>query len=148
MNNKIIPPTYLIILFLLAVVSHFVFPVMKIVHAPYTYSGIILIILGLIMAKWVDSLFKKSGTTIQPYEIPTSLVTAGPFRISRQPIYLGMTTILLGEAILLSSLITFIFPFVFVILMNTIFIPVEEKNLEAAFGEKYLDYKKKVRRWI
>ncbi len=83
-----------------------------------------------------------------PYEIPTSLVTEGPFHISRQPIYLGMIFILLGEAILLGSLITFIFPVIFMILMEKIFIPVEEKNLETAFGEKYLDYKKKVRRWI
>ena len=100
------------------------------------------------MAIWADSLFKKSGTTIIPYEIPTSLVTSGPFRISRQPIYLGMTTILLGETILLGSFITFILPVIFAILMEIIFIPMEEKNLEIVFGEKYLDYKKKVRRWI
>ncbi len=148
MNNKIIPPIYFIILSLLAIVSHFLFPIAKIIKAPYTYSGIILIILGLMMAKWVDSLFKKSKTTIMPYEIPTSLVTEGPFHISRQPIYLGMTFMLFGEAILLGSLITFIFPVIFIILMEKIFIPVEEKNLETAFGEKYLDYKKKVRRWI
>lgn len=148
MNPKFIPPSYFIVLFSLAVVSHFVFPVMKILHAPYTYSGFILIIFGFIMAIWADFLFKKRGITIQPYGIPTSLVTTGPFSISRQPIYLGMTTILLGETILLGSLFTFIFPVVFVFLMNMIYIPVEEKNLEAAFGEKYLDYKKKVRRWI
>jgi len=59
-----------------------------------------------------------------------------------------MTSILLGETILLGSLFSFIFPVVFVILMNMIFIPMEEKNLEIVFGEKYLDYKKKVRRWI
>ncbi|VVB93418.1 Phospholipid methyltransferase [uncultured archaeon] len=148
MDQKIMPPTYFIILFLLAIVSHFVFPVKGIVHAPYTYSGIILIIFGLIMPVWADSLFKKSGTTIKPNEIPTSLVTTGPYRITRQPIYSGMTAILLGEAIFLGSLITFIFPVIFAILMDVIFIPVEEKNLEIAFGEKYLDYKKKVRRWI
>ena len=148
MNHKFIPPTYFIILFLLSIISHFVSPIKRIVHAPYTYSGIVLIIFGFIMAIWAFSLFKKNGTTIKPDGIPTSLITTGPFCISRQPIYLGMTTILLGEAILLGTFITFIFPVIFVILMELIFIPIEEKNLEMVFGEKYLDYKKKVRRWI
>ncbi len=148
MNHKIMPPIYFIILFLLAIVSHFVSPIMKIVQAPFTYSGIALIIFGLIMVIWAGSLFKKNRTPIKPDEIPTSLVTTGPFCISRQPIYLGLTIILLGESIFLGTFITFIFPAIFAILMDIIFIPIEEKNLEMVFGEKYLDYKKKVRRWI
>ena len=121
------------------IVSHFVYPINRIVHAPYTYSGIVLIIFGLIMATWAFSLFKKNDTTIKPDGVPTSLITTCPFCISRQPIYLGMTAILLGEAILLGTFITFIFPVIFAILMELIFIPVEEKNLEMVFGEKYLD---------
>lgn len=148
MNSKIIPPIYFIILFLLAIVSNSVFPIIKIVKAPYTYSGFIPIILGFMMAIWAGSLLKKRKTTINSYEIPTSLITEGIFGISRQPIYLGMTLILFGEAILLGSIIPFIFPVIFIILMNRIFIPEEEKNLETVFGEKYMDYKKKVRRWL
>jgi protein-S-isoprenylcysteine O-methyltransferase Ste14 len=53
--------------------------------------------------------FTKSKTTVKPHEIPTSLEISGPFRISRHPMYLGMAAILLGVAIVLGSLLSFIF---------------------------------------
>jgi len=62
--------------------------------------------------------------------------------------YLGMCVILLGATIILGSIITFLSPILFVILMEIIFISFEDKNLEEAFGEDYINYKKKVRRWI
>jgi len=62
--------------------------------------------------------------------------------------YLGMMSILLGVAIFLGSLIAFAFPIIFVMIMERRFIPLEEKNLEKKFGNQYIDYKKRVRRWI
>jgi protein-S-isoprenylcysteine O-methyltransferase Ste14 len=120
----------------------------KIIHSPYIYLGIIFIFFGCSINIWTDNLFKRSKTTVKPYDPPTALEVTGPFRISRHPMYLGMCAILLGEAIILGSVIAFLFPLIFVILVEVIFIPYEEKNLEKAFGGEYLDYKKKVRRWI
>jgi len=93
-------------------------------------------------------LFKKRKTNVKPYDLPTFLEVTGPFRLSRHPMYLGMCSILLGEAVILGSVTVFLFPIFFVILMEIIFIPYEEKNLEEVFGGEYVDYKKKVRRWI
>jgi len=93
-------------------------------------------------------LFKKNKTTVKPYRNPTELITSGPFRISRHPMYLGMMLILLGIAIVHGTLITFAFPIIFIILMELFFIPYEEKNLERISGRKYLSYKKRVRRWL
>ena len=62
--------------------------------------------------------------------------------------YLGMLAILLGTAIFLGSITVLIPPVVFIIIIERLFIPVEEKNLEKKFGNKYLEYKKRVRRWI
>ena len=62
--------------------------------------------------------------------------------------YLGMAAILLGEAAFLGSLVTFAFPLIFAVLMEALFISKEEENLERAFGEDYLDYKRSVRRWM
>ena len=62
--------------------------------------------------------------------------------------YLGMVAILLGVALLVGSLITFLVPLCFGVLMEVLFVPVEERNLEGVFGEEYLDYKRRVRRWI
>ena len=148
MKNKILPPAYFLVFLLLSIGLHFVFPVRKIIPAPYNYLGLILIIFGTILNIWADALFKKSKTTIKPHEIPTSFEMSGPFRISRHPIYLGMAAILLGLSIVLGSLITSVFPVLFVILMEIMFIPIEEMNLERVFGKRYLGYKKKIRRWI
>jgi len=62
--------------------------------------------------------------------------------------YLGMVVILIGAAILLGSISAFISPFVFFIIMNGTFIPHEEKALEEAFGQDFVDYKRRVRCWI
>jgi len=115
---------------------------------PYHYISIVFIGIGVVLNLWTDSLFKKHKTTVKPYENPTHLEIPGPFCISRHPMYLGMVSILLGIAIALGSLITLVVPILFVIVMEAMFIPFEERNLEQAFGKEYLDYKKKVRRWI
>ena len=112
------------------------------------FLGFVLYIFGGVINIWADSIIKKKKTTVKPYENPTHLITSGPFRFTRNPQYLGFTAILLGFAIHHGTLVTFIFPVIFAILMQRIFIPFEEKNLEMIFGEEYKEYKNKVRRWI
>ena len=146
--KNIMPPTYLTIFLILAICLHFIFPIMRIIHSPYTYIGILLIVLGVWIDVWADAIFKKRNTTVKPHEKPSHLEVNGPFRISRHPMYLGMAVVLLGIDVFLGTLVTFVFPLVFVILMEVLFIPMEEKSMENVFGKKYLDYKKKVRRWI
>ncbi|KPJ54791.1 hypothetical protein AMJ47_03540 [Parcubacteria bacterium DG_72] len=147
-TKKILPPTYFIILLLLSIGLHFVFPIKKIIFPPYTYLGFILIIFGGVINIWTDLLLKKRKTTVKPYEDPTYLITSGPFRISRNPQYLGFTAILLGIAVNHGTIITFLPTIIFVVLMELIFIPSEEKNLERIFGKEYIEYKNRVRRWL
>jgi len=148
MTCKILPPTYFTVLLLLSAVFHFVYPIEDVINPPYAYLGLLLIAFGIVLNLWADSLFKKSQTTVKPYETPTSLEVSGPFQISRHPMYLGMAAILLGEAVFLGSLVTFAFPALFVAVMEVMFISEEEENMEKAFGKEYLAYKKKVRRWV
>ncbi len=156
MKKRIMPPTYFWILLLLSIGVHFglifLFDLKKIIPSQYTIIeiifGIILIILGIVFNIWADFLFKKERTTVKPHEKPSKLIVSGPFRFSRHPMYLGMAMILFGLAFLLGSLIVFIFPIIFMILMELLFISIEEKNLEKIFINKYIDYKKQVRRWI
>ncbi|HMB46120.1 MAG TPA: isoprenylcysteine carboxylmethyltransferase family protein [Candidatus Methanoperedens sp.] len=140
--------SYFIILLILSIWLNFIFPIRAILYAPYTYFGIIIICFGIAIGLWSRSLFLKSKTTLSPFESPTSLVTSGPFHISRNPIYLGMTAILLGIAIFLGTLVTFTFPALFMMIIETLFIPDEERKLEKIFGEQYKEYKNKVRQWI
>ena len=146
--HKIMPTTYFIILMALSIGMHFLYPIKKILYPPFTYFGFILIVTGIIINLWTDQLFKKVNTTVKPFKDPKVFLTSGPFRISRHPMYLGMTSILLGVSIIHGTISTLLFPIVFVILMEFLFIPFEEKNLDRVFGLEYSDYKKKVRRWI
>ena len=139
---------YFLILLVLSVLLNLIFPVPAFLSQPSTYSGCLFIGLGFVLALWSRSLFLRNSTTLQSSEEPTSLVTSGPFRISRNPIYLGMAAILLGVAVLLGTLVTFAFPVLFVMLIGFLIIPGEERNLEKIFGEQYREYKKRVRRWI
>ncbi|MFQ6088379.1 MAG: methyltransferase family protein [Candidatus Methanofastidiosia archaeon] len=148
MKNKLIPPAYFNIFFVLAIGLHFILPIERIIYSPYTYLGFIFILFGIVLNIWSVRLLKKKNTTINFYETSNKLVIDGPFRISRNPIYLSGVILSLGIVILLGSLITFVFPIALLLILNKLYIPFEEMKLEKTFGREYLKYKQKVRRWI
>jgi len=121
---------------------------MQLIYAPYRFIGILLLGIGIWLNMWTDGLFKKKNTTVKPFEKSSALILEGPFRFSRHPMYLGMVIALLGVAIILGSLITFLVPIAFFITMQIVFIRHEEKALEQTFGQEYLDYKNRVRCWL
>lgn len=142
------PPTYFNIFLILAIGLHFILPIKRVIHSPYTYLGLILISLGVVLNVWSVGTLKGKNTTIDFHGTPQRLVTDGPFHISRNPAYLGGIILSLGVAVLLGSLITFVFPIVLVLILDKLYIPSEEKSLEELFSEEYLKYKRRVRRWI
>jgi protein-S-isoprenylcysteine O-methyltransferase Ste14 len=148
LGKKIMPTNYFIAFLALSIALHFLFPIKKVVYPPYTYAGFIMILFGAIMNLWTDRLFKENNTTVKPYLEPTSLITSGPFSLSRHPMYLGMASVLLGVAVNHGTIITFVFPLLFVILMEILFIPFEEETLIRIYGVDYRDYQSKVRRWV
>ena len=142
------PTTYLLIFMTVAVCLHYIFPIKKILGSPYSYLGAVLIFVGCILNIWADRIFNKDKTTVKPYKIPTTLEESGPFRISRNPMYLGMASILAGVSLVLGSINTFFIPLLFILLVEILFIPDEEENLRETFGDRYIAYKARVRRWI
>jgi len=147
MKNRFTPPDMILVIILLEFLMHHFLPIKQIISYPYNLLGIILLVVGMIPNFWVYFQF-KGVTPRDIYEMPKKLITSGLFKISRNPVYLGMALILTGLAILLGSLISFIFPIIFIILTDKFIFPTEEKNLEKTFGKKYKEYKKRVRRWI
>jgi len=125
-----------------------VLPIARVVQPPASYVGAVLIVMGSSLNVWGAGLFWRKGTTIKPFEISSALVVEGPFRFSRNPMYVGGVTILLGTAVLLGSVTAFLAPVAMFLTLQTHFIPTEEAMLEAAFGESYRQYKARVRRWI
>jgi protein-S-isoprenylcysteine O-methyltransferase Ste14 len=158
-KTKILPPT---IFWLLVMASagtslstRFIYPEERIAASlPYSenfwiIAGSLLITAGIALNIWTDLIFKREATTVKPHEEPSKLITAGPFRVSRHPMYLGMTMILFGLPLILSGpSTTFMFPIAFIMAMEMLFIPFEEANCEKIFKNSYIDYKKGVRRWI
>ena len=147
-HSKIMPTHYFIAFLVLSIFLHFTFPIMKVIYPPFTYVGFILILFGAVLNLWTDRLFKQHNTTVKPHLEPTTLLVSGPFSLSRHPMYLGMASVLLGVAINHGTIITFIFPILYVVLMDRLFIPMEEENLTRLFENEYRNYMKKVRRWI
>jgi len=136
------------ILLVLPILSHCLLPIMSIVPKPYTYLGIALMLLGLALGILAAMTFRRIGASFHLHGKSSSLATSGPFRISRNPMYLSMLSWLAGMAIFLGSFSTFLFPVLLFLAANFVIIPLEEQDMEGVFGERYLEYKQRVRRWL
>ncbi|GAB3033125.1 methyltransferase family protein [Bowmanella dokdonensis] len=103
---------------------------------------------GLLLLVLAAGLFRLRGTTVDPTRAPDKLVTDGVYRLSRNPMYLGMLLVLLGMALLLNSVLSLVFPLLFFVLINRLVIPREEQRVEEVFGEQFALYKQRTRRWL
>lgn len=145
---KVLPPTYLLISILAMVALHFLFPVATLIPLPWSLLGLIPLALGLALNFSADKAFQRTKTTVKPFEESTVLITDGVFRLSRNPMYLGFAFVLVGVALILGSLMPWLIIPLFVSLMDVVFIRVEERMLAARFGQVWLEYKTRVRRWL
>jgi protein-S-isoprenylcysteine O-methyltransferase Ste14 len=94
--------------------------------------------------------FGRAGTTIDPVHVDaaSSLVTGGVYRVTRNPMYVALTSLLLGWAAYLSVPWTAIGPAAFALFITRFQIVPEEQALRAKFGAAYDDYATRVRRWL
>jgi len=113
-----------------------------------TPAGMLVFILGAALAASGWLIFNRVDTTRVPGEDSSALVTWGPYRFTRNPMYVGLSVAYLGEAGILHQIIpALLLPFTLVYL-NQVVIPLEEKRLHAVFGAEYEQYRNKVRRWL
>lgn len=146
--TKIIPPVYGLASIALMLALHYLIPVRQIIPEPWRWLGFLLMVLALVDVIVVNQMFKRRNTTIKPGQKSSTLVTQGPFRFSRNPIYLGMVIFLAGFAIQLGSLTPWVLAPVFGLTIQAVFVRMEEGMLQEEFGETYTDYRQRVRRWI
>ena len=90
----------------------------------------------------------RANTTILPHRGAEHLVTGGPYAISRNPIYLANTLLMIGVGLVSGIAWFIVFAVVAAFLTQKLAIEREEKHLDHRFGKRYRDYRKKVRRWI
>jgi protein-S-isoprenylcysteine O-methyltransferase Ste14 len=147
-KRKILPPVYLLLTLAAMTALHYVLPLAWIIAVPYSYSGLVLIILGIGIAATAAWSFNRAGTPVIPFEPSTAVVTGGLYKFTRNPMYLGMVLVLTGAASLFGTLSVWLPIPVFIWIIRNNFILGEEKFLEEIFGKRYTDYKSKVRRWL
>jgi len=147
-KRKVIPPVY----FFLALVSmaalHWALPIARVLAPPISYVGSVLIVAGMWLGGHAFRGFSKAGTPVVPFERSTALVTNGSYRITRNPMYVGMVLILTGIALMLGTVGPWLPIPVFIWIIRSNFIIREERFLEELFGQQYLAYKSRVRRWL
>ena len=147
-RHPIVPPIYFFAALLVQVGLYLYVPFLAIVPSPFNLIGALLVVLGLASTISSSSLFRRVGTPVRPFLQSTVLVTSGAYRVTRNPMYMGMVLMLLGVAILLETAAAFLpIPF-FVWQIRRKFVLPEERFLEGLFGQQYLDYKARVRRWL
>lgn len=111
--------------------------------------GAALALSGLGILGWAAGLFRRRGNNLPPWQPVAELVINGPYRWTRNPMYLGMALIYAGLAVAFDSLLAIILlAFGVLPIIQTQVIAKEERYLEGKFGEPYLAYKKQVGRWL
>lgn len=145
---KINPPLIALLIALAMLALNAAVPQPRLIAPPWNALGFVLVTLGAAMNLWSAHWFRSQKTTIDPRGDATYLAQEGLYRYTRNPMYFGMLIVLLGLSVYLGSLAAFCGPLVFVWIVGLRYIRREEQALSACFGEEYVRYKARVRRWI
>jgi len=146
---KLPPPAWALIYVLAAAAISWLagWPTVPWLHSPPI--GAALFVLGWAPAIWAVVLFRREGTQLNPTSPANEkLVTAGPFRFTRNPMYLALVLITLGIAIWVGSWPMFLAPAASFITSNWVHIPFEEAKMRRQFGDAFDAYTERVRRWV
>ena len=142
------PPVYVAAALVAMAAAHAFLPIARIFLFPWNLVGIIPLLLGAALILHAFFLFVRNRTTSNPDGVPATLVTSGPFRVTRNPMYLGILLMLSGIACLFGTVGPWLAVPALGAVFDVVFIRREEKWMEAIFDDAYRRYKAKVRRWI
>jgi protein-S-isoprenylcysteine O-methyltransferase Ste14 len=144
-----IPPPLLFVLPILATLALEWFIPSSFVHGAFRWLlGALIFVAGIALTGGGFITQKRAGTDPIPFNPSTRIVAHGLYRFTRNPMYLGFAFCAFGLAILVNSVWMLLAVPIGLILIDRIVITREERYLERKFGEEYLSYKRRVRRWI
>ena len=148
MNNKIPPPIVTLFFGLCIYLSRSYFPEFS--NSVLNLLSIISFVVGIFVFAAAVSSFKKQKTTVNPISIEnaSSLVVSGIFKYSRNPMYLGMSFVLLGLTFKFNLIGGLLFTGIFMLFITIFQIKPEEVAMEKLFDQEWKDYTKNVRRWL
>jgi protein-S-isoprenylcysteine O-methyltransferase Ste14 len=143
------PLTYLVFLILGLVANLFYpFPLSSSATSVLLMLGLGVVMSGLAVGAFALRAMKRAGVSPLPWRAPGKLVVDGPFRFSRNPLYISLTVMYLGISVAVNTFWPLAFLVFAIVIVDRETILREEKFLEKKFGEEYRSYKTKVRRWI
>lgn len=111
-------------------------------------AGALVFLVGIAIAAWGWLTFRKARTTTVPGEVSSQFVTWGPYRFTRNPMYVGLVVAYIGEALILRQIWPILLLPLVVVYVNWVVIPVEENKLTEVFGNDYTRYQARTRRWL
>lgn len=146
------PPIIFIILMLLGYGLQYIFPLP--LTGPLTgsvilsYLGGALVLLSLVCVFYLNRVFNRLKTHIEPWKPTSAIITTGVYAYSRNPIYVAFSVFTIGVGLMINSLWVLMSFLPASMVVYVVAIKKEEAYLEQKFGEEYLNYKNKVRRWF
>jgi protein-S-isoprenylcysteine O-methyltransferase Ste14 len=146
---KLPPPIWGLIYLIVAGAVSALYPWHAIADLRVIWLGVLLIVLGFALSFSAAMLFRRKGTELNPTsEANKLLVIEGPFRFTRNPMYVGVVIFTLGIAFCVGSLPMFAVPLLVFATANWVHIPFEEAKMRRQFGVGFDDYTRQVRRWV
>lgn len=142
------PPLVYLAAILLGVVIQWVEPRPLLPRSLAMPVGVSLVVIAVALFVSAVARFRAAGTPVPARQPTTAIVRSGPYRFSRNPIYLAFSVFQLGIAVWVNSVWLLATLVVAAGLMHYVVIPKEEQYLERRFGSEYLEYKASVRRWL
>ena len=142
------PPRIGMLFALVAASIHWLVPVRAGFQLSVPVLGVALALAGFSIMMWAWWQFKKGDVAICPTAKTARLLTDGIYRLSRNPMYLGMVSMLFGLAAYVGTPSCYLAAAGYLAVLNFVFCRYEEAKLESTFGQEFLNYKASVRRWL
>lgn len=144
----VFPPALFAGTLVLGLVLHWLRPVSLLPPLPARLAGLVVLVLSWWLVHSAEAAMKRAGTNVRPDQPSLAIVTDGPFRFSRNPMYLATTGLYLGITLLVNTPWPLILLSPMLLVLHWGVVRREERYLEAKFGEPYRAYKSRVRRWV
>lgn len=146
--TRLIPPILFLILLTALVPLYALHPETLVLRQGTAMPWDVPLALGLVVLLWAFVHFKKKNAEIHTFRQPKALITDGPFRFSRNPMYLGFFLLLVAAAFFVNTWCALLAPLGFLLAATFWYIPHEERRMRSTFGAAYGDYAWKTRRWL
>ncbi len=145
---KIPPPLIYAGLLVSGMLLNLVWPVKLLPTTIALIMGGVIALLSFTLRSSAFRALRRSQTSVNPYRPTTAIVTQGPYRFTRNPIYLSLAVLYAGLAVMANALWSLLLLLAVMLIIHYAVILPEERYLEQKFGEEYRSYKAKVRRWL